>query len=284
MPHSLSGRSNLRSHWRRFVPRRRPKVVVPNSTGYSQTVRSVEDANKLIEHHRLLGVPPTKVEQQEYYRWQVILQTPRAALAQVQMDTHKHGYHNREKRLYELIEFNDSFVNYVLATPHVQLPGLADRLKQEMTDFCIKLHTPMFSDDQYDAIARGLAREIAVYRTAKYHGFGVSITSRADDAFGIDLIITQPDTGKVLNVDCKTPAAFRHRMEDLVQHDRISEAELLKGDNQGYLTVMHRRGEEYIPVTLFCILPDRLGEISDFTFDEPEKLKGVLNTIFMSVR
>lgn len=273
----------MRSHWRRFVPRRRPKIIVPNITGNTQTVRSVEDANKLIEHHRLLGVPPTKTEQQEYYRWLVVLQTPRAALAQLQMDSHKHGYHNREKRLYELIEFNDTFVNYVLATPHVQLPGLTERLKREMSEFCKQLRTPMFSDEQYDAIVRGLAREIAVYRTAKYHGFGVRMTSRADDAFGIDLVLTQPGTGKVLNVDCKTPAAFRHRLEDLVHHGRISEQDLIKGDQQGYLTILHRRDDEHVPVTLFCILPDRLGEISDFTFDEPEKLKGVLNTIFDSI-
>ncbi len=266
------------------MPRRKPKIVVPNITGYSQTVRSVEDANKLIDEHRRLGIPATKLEQQAHYKWLVILQTPRAALAQVQMDTHKHGYHNREKRLYELIEFNDTFVDYVLVTPHVQLPGLAERLKQDMTDFCKRLRTPMFTDDQYDAIVRGLSREIAVYRTARYHGFEARMTSRTDDAFGIDLVITQPGTGKVLNIDCKTPPSYRHRMEDMVQHGRITENDLRRGDADGFLTVMQRRGEESIPVTLFCILPDRLGSITDFTFDEPDKLKDALNTMFETVR
>jgi hypothetical protein len=200
------------------------------------------------------------------------------------MDTHRHGYHNREKRLYELIEFNDTFVSYVLATPHQQLPGLAERLKKDMTHFCMKLRTPMFSDEQFEAIVRGLSREIAVYRTARYHKFDVRMTSRAEDAFGIDMIITHPQTGKQLNVDCKTPAAFRHRMEDLVHHGRINETDLLKGDEQGFLTVFHRRGDEQVPVTLFCILPDRLGEISDFTFDEPERLKVALDTMFATVR
>ncbi len=270
--------------WRHFVPRRKPKIVVPDITGYATTVRSVEDANRLIDEHRRLGTPATKLEKQSYYKWLVLLQTPRAALAQVQMDTHKHGYHNREKRLYELIEFNDTFVDYVLMTPHEQLPGLAERLKKDMTDFCERLRTPMFTDDQYDAIVRGLSREIAVYRTARYHKFDARMTSRADDAFGIDLIITQPETGKVLNIDCKTPPSYRHRMEDMVQHGRISENDLRRGDADGFLTVMQRRGEESIPVTLFCILPDRLGEISDFTFDEPDKLKDVLNTMFQTVR
>lgn len=269
--------------WRRFLPKRKPKVIVQNITGYRQTVRSVEDANRLIDEMRSLGVPATKTEQQGNYRQQLLLQTPRAALAQIQMDTHKHGYHNREKRLFELIEFNDTFVNFVLTTPHEQLPGLANSLKRDMTEFCNKLRTPMFSDEQFDAIVRGLSREIAVYRTAKYHKFGARMTSRADDAFGIDIVITQPETGKELNIDCKTPAAFRHRLEDLVHHGRISEQELLKGDAQSFLTVVHRRGEERVPVTLFCILPDLLGEISDFTFDEPDKLKNALNTMFATI-
>lgn len=274
----------MASHWRRFIPRRKPKIQVPNITGLSQTVRSIDDANQLIEKHREMGLPLTKSEQRDYYRWLVILQTPRAALAQIQMDTHEHGYHNREKRLYELIEFNDTFVNYVLTTSHEYLPGLAEELKRDMVAFCVKLRTPMFSDEQYDAIVRGLAREIAVYRTARYHGFGARMTSRADDAFGIDIVVTQPQSGRELNIDCKTPAAFRHRLEDLVHHDRITEAELLRGDAQGYLTVEHRRGDERVPVTLFCILPDRLGEITDFTFDEPEKLKVALDRMFESVR
>jgi hypothetical protein len=265
------------------MPHRRPKIEVPDITGYSQTVRSVEDANRLIDEHRRLGVPPTQPEQQWYYRWQVLLQTPRAALAQQQMDSHEHGYHNREKRLYELIEFNDTFVNFVLATPHAKLPGLAEQLKKDMAEFCKKLRTPMFSDEQYDAIVRGLSREIAVYRTARYHKFGARMTSRTEDAFGIDLVITQPDTGKLLNIDCKTPPAFRHRLEDLLQHGRISEDDLLRGDQQGFLTVNHRRGEEYVPVTVFCLLPDKLGTITDFTFDEPERLKAMLDTMFLTV-
>ncbi len=35
----------------------------------------------------------------------LVVQTPRAARAQAQMDAHEHGYHNREKRLFELIDF-----------------------------------------------------------------------------------------------------------------------------------------------------------------------------------
>ena len=265
------------------MPKRKPNKVVLQDGMRLSTIRSVDDAATFAERVKQLGPRDQRHDEAERLRTQLLAQTPKAVFAQEQMDSHKHGYHNREKRLYELIDFNDTYVSYVLATPHAQLPGLAERIKQDMTEFCRRLDVPMFSDEQYDAIARGLGREIAVYRTAKYHGYGVRMTSRTEDAFGIDLIITQPQTGKVLNIDCKTPAAFRHRLEDLVDHGRISEDDLLKGDRQGYLTIDHRRGEEHVPVTLLCILPDRLGEISDFTFDEPDKLRTVLDAIFLTI-
>lgn len=215
---------------------------------------------------------------------QLLAQTPQAVLAQRQMDAHERGYHNREKRLYELIDFNDTFVNVVLATRHRDLSGFAERLKRDMTQYCRRLNTPMFSDAQYDAIVRGLGREIALYRSARFKGFSVRMTSRSDDAFGIDMVITQPGTNKVLNIDCKTPPAYRHRLEELVQHGRISDDDLLKADEQGFITVMHNREQESVPVTLLCILPDRLGEIHDFTFDEPDRLEALLTTIFTTVR
>jgi len=270
----------LVNRWRRFLPKRKPTPVVLQNGMRLSTVRSLDEANAFSQQVKALPAHQDRSQEAERLKAQLLAQTPRAVLAQQQMDAHKHGYHNREKRLYELIEFNDTFVSFVLATRHAELPGLAERLKKDMTDFCRRLDTPMFSNEQYDAIVRGLAREIAVYRTAKYHGFGVRMTSRADDAFGIDMVITHPDSGKELNVDCKTPPAFRHRLEDLVHHGRISEDELLKGDAQGFLTVIHRRNQERVPVTLFCILPDRLGEISDFTFDEPDKLKVMLDAMF----
>ncbi|MES2876125.1 MAG: hypothetical protein V4678_01515 [Patescibacteria group bacterium] len=273
----------MHSHWRRFLPKRKfGGVVMPDGTRLT-TVRSMDDASAFAEQVKTLPPREQRSDEAERLRTQLLAQTPKAVYAQAQMDTHKHGYHNREKRLYELIDFNDTLVSYVLATRHAELPGLADRLKKDMTDFCRRLNVPMFSDQQYDAIVRGLGREIAVYRTAKYGGFDVRMTSRTEDAFGIDMVIEQPDTKKVLNIDCKTPPSFRHRMEDLVHHGRITDDDLLRGDAAGFLTVMQHRGNESVPVTLFSILPDTLGEIHDFTFDEPEKLKVVLNTIFTSV-
>lgn len=260
----------------------RPTKVVLQDGSRLSTIQSLEDADAFVAEVRALGAQSDRDAEVERLRTLVIAQTPKAVKAQIEMDKHKHGYHNREKRLYELIDFNDSFVSYVLATRHEDLPGLETRLFRDMNEFCRRLGVLVFTQQQYDAIVRGLSREIAVYRTAKYHGYQVSMTSRTEDAFGIDMKITDRESGKTLNVDCKTPAAFRHRLEDLVHHGRISDDELLQADERGFLTLMQHRGQESVPVTLFCVLPDRLGEISNFTFDEPERLKTMLETMFRS--
>jgi len=248
-----------------------------------KSVRSVEDSARFAQGVKQLPLRDDRNLEAARLRTQLLAQTPQAVLAQQQMDSHRHGYHHREKRLYELIDFNDTFVNLVLATRYRDLPGFAERLKKDMTQYCKRLRTPMFSDEQYDAIVRGLGREIAVYRSARFMGFGVQMTNRTDDAFGIDMIITQPETNKRLNIDCKTPAAFRHRLEDLANHGRISDDDIVRADERGFITLDHHRGQETVPVTLLCILPDRLGEISNFTFDEPERLEAMLNSIFASV-
>lgn len=247
------------------------------------TVRTVDDAGAFADIVKGTETPTEQAAQAEHFRTMLLAQTPRAALAQIQMDKHKHGYHDREKRLYELIDFNDTFVNLVLATPHGELKGFAEKLYADMSAFCRRLDTTMFTPDQYDAIVRGLSLEIAVYRAARYVGFGARMTSRTEDAFGIDMTVTQTDTGKVLNIDCKAPPAFRHRLEEMVDHGRISEAQLLKADSDQYITTIQHRGEESVPVTLLCVGPDSLGDIHDFTLDQPEKLKKLLDDIFARI-
>lgn len=276
------------SHWRRFVPHARvePAHTVVSTSGMRlSTVRSLEDANRFIDELKAMGEPLTPEQQLEYLRTLLLAQTPRAARAQTQMDRHRHGYHHREKRLFELIDFNDAFVALTLATPTHQLPGLAARLWDEMSHFCRRLKTPMFSRDQYDAIVRGLSREIAVFKAAESEGFKVHMTSRVEDAFGIDMVITDPTTGRELNIDCKTPSAFRYRLEDLIKEGRITEAELLQADQDDFLTVSQRRARDgmTVPVTLLCIRSDTLGEITDFTFDEPAKLTKLLDRVLATV-
>lgn len=276
------------SHWRRFVPRRQvePRHVMTLEDGSRlSTIRNLQDADVFID-----GVKAMPAHTQPDVEWQrlhtlLLAQTPRAVRAQIQMDRHKHGYHHREKRLFELIDFNDAFVALVLATPAHDLPGLAERLRDDMTRFCRRLKTPMFSREQYDAIVRGLSREIAVFKAAEQQGFQVHMTNRVEDAFGIDMVITDPATGKQLNIDCKTASAFRYRMEDLIKEGRISEAELLEADQRDFLTVQQHRARDHqtVAVTLLCIRSDTLGEIADFTFNEPARLTALLANVFATV-
>lgn len=270
--------------WRRFFPN---KIHAPALNSYEvplNTIRSLEEAAVFIERLKAQPIPVEDRQKQTYYKSLLLAQTPRAALAQVEMDKHKHGYRNREKRLYELIDFNDSLVSSVLATPHAGLPGMADSLKVDMTKFCRRLGTPMFSDTQFDAIVRGLAREIAVYRGALHQGYKARMTSRTEDAFGIDMVIIQPHTGKQLNIDCKTPSAFRHRLEDLVLYGKISDEQLIRADEVDFLTHIQHRGEEDVPVTLLCVRPETLGEITDFTFSDTVPLRRLLDRIFETIQ
>jgi len=272
-------------HWRHFVPQRGQAptdTVVLEGGRRLSSIRTLEEAADFIDRLKSLPAPDSPDEQRERLRTLLLAQTPRAVRAQIQMDRHKHGYHHREKRLYELIDFNDSFVSLVLASAPADLPGLAERLRSDMTRLCRRLKTSMFSREQFDAIVRGLSREIAVFRAAHDEGFEAHMTSRVEDAFGIDMIITNPTTQQVLNIDCKTPPAFRHRLEDLVHDGRISEAQLLEADERDFITMPQRRGDRTVPVTLLCIRPDTLGEISDFTFDQPARLTALLERVFAS--
>ena len=136
-------------HWRRFLPKRSSPNQPQAEVVDARSPRSVAEANTLVVRLKQQKEPHDNHEKLAYYRKLLIAQTPQAVMAQWQMDAHKHGYHNRQKRLYELIDFNDTFVNLVLHTPVHSRAGLADSLKAEMDQFCRKLSTPSFSDEQF---------------------------------------------------------------------------------------------------------------------------------------
>ncbi len=209
----------------------------------------------------------------------VVLQAPRAALAQDEMDKHKHGYHDRTKRLFELIDFNDSFVDAVLAQPPGKLPHFAEHLKHQILAFAHHYKLPSLNDEQYEAIVKGLSREIAVYLGAKLEGFDARMTSRAADAFGVDMVIIDPETEKSVNIDCKTPSAFRHRLGELVHEGRMSEDDFYEADDRDFVTVTNRHDNREIRVTTLCIRPEHLGEIIDFQFVDTTKLGELLQRI-----
>lgn len=210
----------------------------------------------------------------------LILRAPAAASAQQQMDKHPHGYHNKQARLYQLIDFNDAFVSTVLELSDDERRGFIDVAKGEIARFCGQVGSHMFSDEQFEAITRGLSREVAVYLGALSQGFSATMTSRAQDAMGVDMIITDPLSGKSLNIDCKTPSAYHYRIQDLVQQGRLSEQAALLADQLGYTHEQNGHGAEVVAVTLLRVDQNEVGDVKDFIFTQPQLLGDRLRSIF----
>lgn len=233
-------------------------------------------ATAAAEQVRRVTVNPSAVE----WFTLLILRAPGAARAQLQMDKNPHGYHNKRARLYQLIDFNDAFVSTVLALSDEERRGFIDVAKGEIARFCKQVGTHMFSDEQFEAITRGLSREVAVYLGALSQGFLATMTSRAQDAMGVDMIITDPLSGESLNIDCKTPSAYHYRLQDLVQQGRLSEQAALLADQLGYAHEQNGHGTEGVAVTLLRVDQNEVGDVKDFMFTEPRLLGNRLRTIF----
>lgn len=284
--------------WRRFRPRKQPTPAVITHGNYHGVIadawRLVDDITRdydvrahdgIDQLDRSIDSRKTTASTAAEWVALVLLQTPRAARAQAQMDLHKHNYHNHHERLFELIDFNDSFVNSVLTLPKSELATYEKTLREASSELCRRLHAPNFTDEQYEAIVRGLSREIAVYRGAVELGYTARMTSRQEDAFGIDMVIDDAE-GRSVNVDVKTPSAFRHRMDDLEKEDRITEQQLLEADEQDFLVHIHKHQgshAEYIPVVLLCIRRETVGDIVDFEFTDPAQLGGLIDRAMNAV-
>ncbi len=196
----------------------------------------------------------------------LILQAPHAAQAQELMDQHPHGYHNKEKRLYELIDFNDAYVSSVLALPQGEVATFAEQVKVVMDRMCKRAHTRCFTNEQYDAIVHGLSREIAVYLGVKTEGYEVSMTNRTEDAFGIDMVIHDPHSGKSINVDVKARSAFHYRLIELQKEGRITNDDFSRADQLGYIEVTNGRDTEKRQVVIWRIDHTILGDVKNFRF------------------
>lgn len=209
----------------------------------------------------------------------LLAQVPRAVLAQEQMDKYPHGYRNKEKRLYELIDFNDTMVDTILLMNDELRQQFADRVKQAADRICKRVGAPCFSDEQWRAIIRGLTREVAVYLAARENGFDAFLTDRASDALGIDLQVRDPEDNRYINLDVKTPSSFRHRMEQLIREDRLTEKQLIKGDELSYIIEFNGRGSQRTQVVVLCILPDLFGDLADWRFVNSEPMRQKLNQL-----
>ncbi|PID32735.1 hypothetical protein CR956_00885 [Candidatus Saccharibacteria bacterium] len=202
----------------------------------------------------------------EYRLARLILRTPGAVRAQMEMDKHQSGYSDYKTRLFELIDFNDAFDDTVLSLPEELLSDFPERLKNEMEVFCRDNHTEMFSDRQYEAIVYGLSREIALYRGAKKLGYQVRMTSRVQDAMGVDMVITDPQTKKSINIDCKTRSSFHFRLIKLLHKHRINEGERLRCELSGFCKVRNKRDNGYLETVLFRLSDEELGGIENFDY------------------
>lgn len=207
------------------------------------------------------------------------LQAPHAAQAQRQMDAHPHGFRNKSVRTMELIDFNDAFVSVVLALSPEERISAVDDIRSLMDWFCKRVGVKSFSDDQFNGIVKGLSREVAVYYGALNEGFKARLTGRHDDAMGIDLIVTDVNSGKLINIDCKTPSAFRHRLGDLFFEGRITDDERLKADQDGYAIEQNGHDADRVEVVLLRIDRESYGEVMNFEFTNSETLGAILKML-----
>jgi hypothetical protein len=205
--------------------------------------------------------------------------TPQAARAQRAMDTRRGGYRNREARRMELIAFNDLFVEVVLGLEESARGEFMKRLYASMQQHCREVREPCFSREQYEAIVRGLSREIAVFLAAKRHGYEVHMTSRVADGLGVDMQIRDSSSGRYVNIDCKTPPAFRRRIHDLVREGRLTEAEAAHAVIGGLVELKNGRGMNRVVVVLVRVDEAEFGEIHNFEFTDTPKVAQRLQEI-----
>lgn len=197
----------------------------------------------------------------------LLLQTPRAARAQDIMDRrHGHSYHHRHKRLYELIDFNDTFVDIILSLSRGERLHFERRIYEQMRQMCRRARTDMFSREQYEAIVHGLSRETAVYLGARAEGYDVHMTSRVADGLGIDMQVRDRESGRYINIDCKTTRAYLRRIETLRREGRLDEHEVGLALTRGFVEVVHGHGASQVKVVLLAIVTDVIGEIEAFEF------------------
>ena len=211
------------------------------------------------------------------------MQAPQAAISQEQMDKHPHGYRNKQERLFELIDFNDTYVSAILSMPEEEIATFADEAKKAMDEFCNQLRTRCFSNEQYEAITHGLSREIAVYRGAIREGYAVRMTSRVDDAFGIDMVITDRETGQSINIDVKTHSAFYYRLKDLTREGRLTTEDAARAEDVGYAWIVNGDELRQERIVLFRLDQQTFGNIHHFTLENTtvlgQKLAEIMQTV-----
>lgn len=272
--------------WRRFRPRQRGALTDP--TAYEQATLYVQ-ARQIVDemmrrtrslvrgrHSQLARATKAAKLLQDRTVYDaphllalLILKTPGAVRAQIEVDRHHGGYSNHQARLYELIDFNDTFVNLVLALRVEDRPEFVERMRHEMSIFCASVGQPMFSEGQLAAIVHGLGREIAVFNGARRLGYAVRMTSRTQDAMGVDMIISDPHSKKSIGVDVKTTSSYHWRLMTLERQKRINQQQRLACERVGYCQIRRPPRAPDAPDTMLLrISTEQLGGITNFEFED----------------
>lgn len=279
-----------RHGWRRFRPR-----LMTNSYVYSDAAvygrgTALEKALRLAEIYTQQN--PTIEQAVDQLKTKVslatspvrllalaLLLTPQASRAQAMMDAHKNNFHDRKSRLFELIDFNDAFVAAVLSLDKSEEAGFAEHFRAAQKTYAKKHKTPLFTEGQWSAIVHGLSRETAVYFAAQNAGFDVIMTTRTDDAFGVDMQIRERGNGAYINVDCKTHSSFFFRLKELVRQKRLTQDEAIKAQETGYCLIENCRDYSCARVVLLRIDHTMLGDIVDFRFADEVKTAQLLHEV-----
>lgn len=167
-----------------------------------------------------------------------------------------------------------------LSVPTSQLHSFNGEVRRLIDWFCKRVGALSFSDEQFEAITHGLSREIAVYNAVRTAGYSAQMTSRSEDAFGIDIHITDVVTGRIVHVDTKTTAAFHYRLIELLSEGRMSDEDIALAEQRGYAAVYNGHGSEKVRVILWRIDHASLGDINDFAFADSVALVVELREIF----
>lgn len=284
---------SVRAHWRRFRPRNVLRIVSPKKARTELWQRAREQVHEMFPGrqlrddaivHAIQSARDRANSTNDPLEWCIalILQAPRAAAAQEQMDQHPHGYRNKQARLMELIDFNDTYVSAVLASPEEELATFADEAKRALDAFCKQVRSRCLSNEQFEAITHGLSREIAVFRGVQAEGYEAHMTTRAQDAFGIDMVISDRELGRSVNIDCKTHSAFYYRLKDLIREGRLTVEESAIAEDQGYCRVVNGDETQRVAIVLWRIDQETYGDITNFSFADTTRLGEKLHEILLA--